>query len=127
METAERQYDLNTVAELRHGKLPQLEAKLKEYEEAESQTHLLKEVVSPDEIAEIVGRWTGIQVSRLLEGEREKLLRLEEILHDRVIGQDEAVSRTTEAILRREPESRTQTARWDPSSFSDRPASERPS
>ena len=100
METAERQYDLNKLAELRHGKLPQLEEKLKAHEEAESQTHLLKEVVSAEEIAEIVGRWTGIPVSRLLEGEREKLLRLEEILHDRVIGQDEAVSRTTEAILR---------------------------
>ncbi|MFP4358973.1 MAG: ATP-dependent chaperone ClpB [Puniceicoccaceae bacterium] len=100
METAERQYDLNKLAELRHGKLPQLEEKLKAREEAESQTRLLKEVVSAEEIAEIVGRWTGIPVSRLLEGEREKLLRLEEILHDRVIGQDEAVSRTTEAILR---------------------------
>lgn len=100
METAERQYDLSTLAELRHGKLPQLEAKLKKYEEAESQTHLLKEIVSAEEIAEIVGQWTGIPVSRLLEGEREKLLRLEEILHERVIGQEEAVSRTTEAILR---------------------------
>jgi len=100
METAERQYDLNKLAELRHGKLPQLEEKLKKYEEAEQETHLLKEVVSAEEIAEIVGRWTGIPVSRLLEGEREKLLRLESILHERVIGQDEAVSRTTEAILR---------------------------
>ena len=100
METAERQYDLNTLAELRHGKLPQLEAKLKEFEKAESKTHLLKEVVSADEIAEIVGRWTGIPVSRLLEGEREKLLRLEDILHERVVGQEEAVQRTTEAILR---------------------------
>ncbi len=100
METAERQYDLSKLAELRHGRLPQLEARLKGYEEAESNTHLLKEVVSAEEIAEIVGRWTGIPVSRLLEGEREKLLRLEQILHERVIGQDEAVSRTTEAILR---------------------------
>ncbi|MEM0965784.1 MAG: ATP-dependent chaperone ClpB [Verrucomicrobiota bacterium] len=100
METAERQYDLSTLAELQHGKLPQLEEKLKSYEKAESQTHLLKEVVSAEEIADIVGRWTGIPVSRLLEGEREKLMRLEEILHDRVIGQDEAVERTTEAILR---------------------------
>ncbi len=100
METAERQYDLSKLAELRHGKLPQLEAKLKEFEQAEKETHLLKEVVSAEEIAEIVGRWTGIPVARLLEGEREKLLRLEEILHERVIGQDEAVSRTTEAILR---------------------------
>ena len=100
METAERQYDLNTLAELRHGKLPQLEAKLAEYEKAESTTHLLKEVVSANEIADIVGRWTGIPVSRLLEGEREKLLRLEDILHERVVGQEEAVQRTTEAILR---------------------------
>lgn len=100
METAERQYDLSKLAELRHGKLPQLEAKLKEFEEAEKQTSLLKEVVSAEEIAEIVGRWTGIPVSRLLEGEREKLMRLEDILHERVIGQDEAVTRTTEAILR---------------------------
>jgi ATP-dependent Clp protease ATP-binding subunit ClpB len=96
----EREYDLNRVAELRHGKLPQLEARLQEFEEAESQTHLLKEAVTAEEIAEIVARWTGIPVSRLLEGEREKLLRLEEILHERVIGQEEAVSRTTEAILR---------------------------
>ncbi|MGE9289867.1 MAG: AAA family ATPase, partial [Puniceicoccales bacterium] len=100
METAERQYDLSTLAELRHGKLPQLEAKLQEFEQAESKTHLLKEVVSADEIAEIVGRWTGIPVSRLMEGEREKLMRLEEILHERVVGQEEAVQRTTEAILR---------------------------
>ena len=100
MEAAEREYDLNKVAELRHGKLPQLEARLREFEDAGSQTHLLKEAVTAEEIAEIVARWTGIPVSRLLEGEREKLLRLEDILHERVIGQDEAVSRTTEAILR---------------------------
>ncbi|MCG8525910.1 MAG: ATP-dependent chaperone ClpB [Opitutales bacterium] len=100
MEKAERDYELEKVAELRHGKLPRLEAELEAFENSDSSTHLLKEKVSSEEIAEIIGRWTGIPVTRLLEGEREKLLRLESILHERVIGQDEAVTLTSEAILR---------------------------
>lgn len=104
MEQAERAYDLNKVAELRHGKLPQLEAERKRLEEEQKsqlQTgRLLSEEVSGEEIAEIVGRWTGIPVKRLVEGEKEKLLRLEETLHKRVVGQDDAVTLVSEAILR---------------------------
>ncbi|MGB0371870.1 MAG: ATP-dependent chaperone ClpB [Opitutales bacterium] len=100
METAERSYDLNTVAELRHGKLPELQAQLATFESVDRGEGLINEEVTPEEIAEIVSRWTGVPVTRLVEGEREKLLRLEEILHERVIGQDEAVTLTSEAILR---------------------------
>jgi ATP-dependent Clp protease ATP-binding subunit ClpB len=102
MEKAERAYDLNKVAELRHGKLPQLEAELKRLEAKGrgEQTTLFKEEVSEEEIAEIVAKWTGIPITRLVEGEKEKLLRLEDTLHERVIGQDEAVTLATEAILR---------------------------
>jgi ATP-dependent Clp protease ATP-binding subunit ClpB len=100
MEKAERAYDLNRVAELRHGRIPQLEAELKKQEKAGQATTLFKEEVSSEEIAEIVAKWTGVPVSRLVEGEKEKLLRLEEVLHRRVIGQDEAVTLVTEAILR---------------------------
>jgi ATP-dependent Clp protease ATP-binding subunit ClpB len=101
MERAERNYDLNEVAKLRHGKLPELERKLAEMESAETQPDaLLKEAVSQDEIAEIVAKWTGVPVNRLLEGEKEKLLRLEDVLHESVIGQDEAVTLVSEAILR---------------------------
>jgi ATP-dependent Clp protease ATP-binding subunit ClpB len=100
MEKAERAYDLNKVAELRHGKIPQLEAELRKLEKSGKTTTLFKEEVTGEEIAEIVGKWTGIPVTRLLEGEKEKLLRLEDTLHKRVIGQDEAVTLVTEAILR---------------------------
>ena len=100
MEKAERAYDLNKVAELRHGKLPQLEAELKKLEKGGKATTLFKEEVSGEEIAEIVAKWTGVPVTRLIEGEKEKLLRLEDTLHKRVIGQDEAVTLVTEAILR---------------------------
>ena len=101
MERAERNYDLNTVAQLRHGKMPELEARLQQLEAAEVQEGaLLKEEVSQEEIADIVSKWTGVPVTRLVEGEREKLLRLEDVLHERVIGQDEAVSLVSEAILR---------------------------
>jgi ATP-dependent Clp protease ATP-binding subunit ClpB len=104
IEEAQRTYDLNRVAELQHGKLPQLETQLaREVEALESQfgaKRLLREEVSEDLIAEIVARWTGIPVSRLMEGEREKLLRLEEILHQRVVGQDEAVQLVADAVLR---------------------------
>jgi ATP-dependent Clp protease ATP-binding subunit ClpB len=100
MEKAERGYDLNKVAELRHGRIPQLEAELKKLEKAGAGAKLFKEEVSAEEIAEIVARWTGIPLTRLVEGEKDKLLRLEETLHRRVIGQDEAVTLVTEAILR---------------------------
>ncbi|GAA2086804.1 ATP-dependent chaperone ClpB [Actinomadura alba] len=103
-ERAEREYDLNRAAELRHGRLPDLERRLKAEEErlaAKQGGHrLLREVVTEDEISTIVSRWTGIPVSRLKEGEREKLLRLDEVLHERVIGQDEAVRLVTDAIIR---------------------------
>ena len=100
MAKAERAYDLNTVAELRHGRIPQLEAELKKLEKAGHAATLFKEEVSSEEIAEVVAKWTGVPVTRLIEGEKEKLLRLEDVLHQRVIGQDEAVTLVTEAILR---------------------------
>ena len=104
MELAERNYDLSRLSELRYGKLPTLEKQLKEEEDALAKKaeddHLLKEEVSEEDIAEVVSRWTGIPVSKMLTGEREKLLRLEDVLHERVVGQDEAVRVVSEAILR---------------------------
>ncbi len=104
IEKAERDYDLNRAAELKYGKLPALQKELAEEEKiaeaAEKDTTLLRDKVTEEEIARIVGRWTGIPVARLMEGEREKLLHMEEILHQRVIGQDEAVTKVAEAILR---------------------------
>ena len=101
MERAERAYDLNLVAELKHGKLPTLEAELENLEKAEKrEDSILKEEVTADEIADIVARWTGVPVTKLIEGEREKLLRLQSILHERVIGQDEAVDAVSDAIMR---------------------------
>jgi ATP-dependent Clp protease ATP-binding subunit ClpB len=104
IEEAERAYDLNQAAELRHGKLPELERRLHAEEERltakQGAERLLREEVTEEEIAQIVARWTGIPVSRLLEGEREKLLRLDEILHERVVGQDEAVQLVADAIIR---------------------------
>ncbi len=102
---AERNYDLNKAAELKYGKLPALKKELDEAEDAaekqkEKADSLLRDKVTDEEIARIVGRWTGIPVSKLMEGEREKLLNLENILHKRVIGQDEAVQKVSEAILR---------------------------
>jgi ATP-dependent Clp protease ATP-binding subunit ClpB len=101
---AERAYDLNRAAELRHGQLPELERQLLAEEERlaskQGQRRLLREVVTEEEIAAIVARWTGIPVSRLQEGEREKLLRLDEVLHERVVGQDEAVQLVADAIIR---------------------------
>ncbi|MFP6899490.1 MAG: Clp protease N-terminal domain-containing protein, partial [Opitutales bacterium] len=100
MEAAERAYDLDVVAELKHGKLPALEAELVELEKVDRENSLLKEEVTSEEIAEIVSHWSGVPVTKLLEGEKEKLLRLESILHEKVIGQHEAVTATAEAILR---------------------------
>ncbi len=100
VERAERAYDLNKAAELKYGRLTQLEAQLAAAEKAERRTGLLKEEVSQEEIAEIVAKWSGVPVTRLLEGEKQKLLRLPEQLHQRVIGQDEAVNLVSDAILR---------------------------
>ncbi len=104
IEIAERQYDLNRAAELKHGRLPELERQLKAEEERLSAqqggNRLLREEVTEEEIAEIVSRWTGIPVTRLVEGEREKLLKLDEVLHRRVVGQDEAVQLVADAVLR---------------------------
>jgi len=99
---AERDYDLNRAAELRHGRLPQLEKQLADAEKTEgtTETKLLRESVTEDVIADIVSRWTGIPVSRLVEGEKEKLLRLDAILHRRIIGQDEAVQAVADAVIR---------------------------
>ncbi|MBC8560860.1 ATP-dependent chaperone ClpB [Fumia xinanensis] len=104
IEKAEREYDLNKAAELKYGKLPALQKQLADEEalaeESKKHTSLLRDKVTDEEIARIVERWTGIPVARLMEGEREKLLHLEDILHERVIGQDEAVEKVTEAIIR---------------------------
>ncbi|HSW51425.1 MAG TPA: ATP-dependent chaperone ClpB [Bryobacteraceae bacterium] len=104
IELAERQYDLNRAAELKYGKLASLERQLKEAEAnlagKQGQVRLLKEEVDEEDIAEVVSRWTHIPVSKLLEGELEKLLHLEEELHRRVVGQDEAVKAVSEAVLR---------------------------
>ncbi|KAB2337195.1 ATP-dependent chaperone ClpB [Cytobacillus depressus] len=103
LEKAENEYDLNKAAELRHGRIPALEKELKQLEEEVSKTEgdrLLREEVTEEEIADIVARWTGIPVAKLVEGEREKLLRLEGILHERVIGQNEAVELVSDAVLR---------------------------
>jgi len=101
---AERRYDLNRAAELKHGTLPELEKRLQQEEEklagGDQQAKMLREEVTEDEIAEIVARWTGIPVTRLIESERDKLLRLDEILHERVIGQNEAVERVADAVIR---------------------------
>jgi ATP-dependent Clp protease ATP-binding subunit ClpB len=101
IEVAERQYDLNRAAELKHGRLPELERGLQKEEEAISQDdRLLREEVTEEEIAEIISRWTGIPVTRLMEGERDKILRLDEVLHQRVVGQDEAVQLVADAVIR---------------------------
>ena len=101
---AERNYDLNKAAELKHGRLPQLERELREREgelaKKQQGQPLLREEVTEEEIADIVSRWTGIPVTRLVEGEREKLLKLDEVLHRRVVGQDEAVQLVADAVIR---------------------------
>jgi ATP-dependent Clp protease ATP-binding subunit ClpB len=103
-EEAERNYDLNRAAELRYGEITELERRLEAAEEQlatrQGRNPLLREVVTEDEIAEIVAAWTGIPVARLQEGEREKLLKLDEILHERVVGQDEAVQLVADAVIR---------------------------
>jgi ATP-dependent Clp protease ATP-binding subunit ClpB len=104
MEQAERQYDLNRAAELRYGKMTELERRLKSEEDLlakkQGQARLIKEEVEPEDIAEVVSRWSGVPVTRLLEGEMQKLLQLEEELHKRVIGQDEAVTAVADAVIR---------------------------
>ena len=103
LEKAQREYDLETASKLQYGKIPQLKKELEESEKAAASAKdstLLRDRVTEEEIARIVARWTGIPVSKLMEGEREKLLRLPEILHQRVVGQDEAVDAVSDAILR---------------------------
>jgi ATP-dependent Clp protease ATP-binding subunit ClpB len=102
IEAAERSYDLDKVAELKYGRLPELTKKLDHLKENsdKSSNQLIRESVTSDEIANIVSKWTGIPLDKLLESEREKLLHLEDLLHQRVIGQDEAVTKVSEAILR---------------------------
>ena len=104
IEAAERKYDLNKAAELKYGKLPQLLKELQEKEhlaeENSGRNTLLRDKVTEEEIARIIERWTGIPVAKLMEGERDKLLHLEDILHERVVGQEEAVTKVSEAILR---------------------------
>ena len=104
MEAAERDYDLSRLSELKYGKLPELEKKLQDEEAAiaakAGENQLLKEEVGEEDIAKVVSRWTGIPVTKMMTGEREKLLHLEDNLHERVIGQDEAVTVVSEAILR---------------------------
>ena len=104
IEMAQNRYDLNKAAELKYGKLPQLQKELEEAEKTseteEKEDTLLRDKVTEEEISRIVARWTGIPVAKLMEGEREKLLHLEDILHHRVIGQDEAVTKVSDAILR---------------------------
>lgn len=104
LEQAENDYDLNRAAELRHGRIPQLQKELDamedELEKEKQESRLLRQEVTEEEIASIVARWTGIPVSKLVESEREKLLRLSEILHERVIGQGEAVELVSDAVLR---------------------------
>ena len=103
IEMAERNYDLNKAAELKYGKLPELQAKLKEEEAIAAkskESSLLRTKVTDEEITKIIAKWTGIPVSKLMESEREKILNLGNILHERVIGQDDAVTKVTEAIIR---------------------------
>ena len=104
IEKAEREYDLNKVAELKFGKLNELERKLKAEEEAikqrQKQGSLLKEEVDEEEIARVVSQWTSVPLNKLMEGEKQKLLHLDDILHRRVIGQDEAVKAVADAVLR---------------------------
>ena len=104
IEMAQNRYDLNKAAELKYGRLPQLQKELEEAEKAgeaeEKEDTLLRDKVTEEEISRIVARWTGIPVAKLMEGEREKLLHLEDILHHRVIGQEEAVTKVSDAILR---------------------------
>ena len=131
IEQASRAYDLNRAAELQYGTLVQLEQQLREAEQQEAAAQdgrLLKEEVDGEDIAEIVSRWTGVPVSRLVEGEIEKLMKMEDRLHERVIGQDEAIDGRGQRhppLARRALRSRT--ARWAASSSSVRPASARPS
>ncbi|MDM5231884.1 ATP-dependent Clp protease ATP-binding subunit [Lysinibacillus pakistanensis] len=103
LDEAESKYDLNKAAELRHGKIPTLEKEIQEMEkqlESGTESRILREEVTAEEIASIVSRWTGIPVTKLVEGEREKLLRLKDTLHERVVGQDNAVQLVTEAVWR---------------------------
>lgn len=126
MAQAERNYDLAKASELKYGKLPELEKQLAEQEahiNQQQDSQLLKEEVGEEDIAQVVSRWTGIPVTKMMTGEREKLLHLDETLHERVVGQDEAVSVVSDASSAPVPASKTRTVLSVPSSSWDRPAS----
>ena len=133
LERAQREADLGRAAELQYGTIPELEKQLAAAETAEHDVagagaaQFLKDVVDAEDVAEVVAKWTGIPVSRLMEGEIEKLVHMEERLHQRVIGQDEPVEAVSNALGARAPGSRTPTGRSAPSCSSARPASARPS
>ena len=128
---AERRYDLNRAAELRYGRIAELERRLSAEEQQlaskQGGRRLLREVVTEAEIAEVVASWTGIPVARLQEGERQKVLRLDEILHERIVGQDEAVQAVADAMIRARSGIRTPAAPSGRSSSLAPPASGRPS
>ena len=102
IEAAQRVGDYETAAKLKYSRLPELQKKLEEAQNnsGKQKNSLLRDTVTEEEIAKVVSRWTGIPLSKLMEGEREKILHLDDILHKRVIGQDEAVTKVTEAIIR---------------------------
>ena len=129
IQDAQQKYDLNKAAELQYGKLPQLEKELKEEEEKvkNADLSLVHESVTEDEIARIISRWTGIPVAKLTESERNKTLHLDDELHKRVVGQDEAVEKVTDAIIRSKAGSRIRQSRSAPSCSSDLPVSARQS
>ena len=127
VEAAMRAGDLTRLSELQYGTIPALEKQLQAAsDEQPRETKLLRSSVNEDEIAEVVSSWTGIPVAKMLEGERAKLLRMEEALHRRVIGQDEAVTAVANAIRGRAPACRIRIAHMDHFYFSDQPASARP-
>lgn len=130
IEQAQNSYDLTRAAELKYGRLPTLQKELAEEEtraeQAESKNTLLRDKVTEEEIAQVVARWTGIPVAKLMEGEREKLLHLDDKLRERVIGQDEAVERVSDAILRSRAGIQDLAARSVPSSSSGQPVSAKP-
>ena len=132
LERAERDAHLERAAELRYGRIPELESTVAEQEERLAELHagggtMLTEEVTDEDIAEVVGKWTGIPVSRLLEGEVEKLIHMEERLHERVVGQDEAVEAVSNALRRSRAGLSTPTGRSAGSSSSAPPGSARPS
>ena len=128
LEAAQRRQDFAKMSEIQYGLLPQLEKQLAAAQEAEHKDFkLVQDRVTDEEIAEVVSRWTGIPVNKMLEGERDKLLRMEEVLHNRVVGQEEAIKVVSDAVRRSRAACPIRIARPVPSCSSARPASARPS